>query len=413
MSSVDDENREPPPRFDPGSAAYNADPYPLLTWARAHSPFYAEDYDCWVVSRYSDIEAALRDWETFSNATLGPTAVPAEFRHRVPEAFFAQSFNALDPPDHTPVRKLGQKGFSRTSMKAMEGSLRNMANRLIDEFIDDTSCELISQYCHRLSHLAIAELLDLPEEQLPRMMQLADDLPRVFADHISPMPSEERTERWERVAALREDLKHLIAERRSSPGEDLISTLIIATDADGSPLLTDERIVTHVTEFIFAGTDTTANLVAAIVMLLDAHPDQRDAVQSDPRLMEQAVEEALRRRGTVIGVFRITRRPIDIGGVAIPEGARVYLALASAGHDETRFPAPQTFDLARPNSSDHLAFGKGRHMCMGAPLARVEAAIALDTLYERIPNLRVTAGQQLRYGAVLLSVMLEQLLVEW
>ncbi len=400
--------------FDPASQEYNADPFPLFERARREQPiFFAEEFGCWVITRFDDITRVLMDFETFNNSTLADAPVPEAFQDRVPAGFFAKSFNALDPPEHSPVRKLGQGGFTRGRMNAMEGTIKEMADDLIDGFVGDGSADLISQFSHDLAQRTIGRLLDFPEEQIPRLKQLAEDLPRVFTDHLTPMPPAERDERWERVAALRQDFKELIRERRANPGDDFVSMLVSAKTDDGEPFLNDERVATHMTEMVFAGTDTTANLITSMVLLLDASPEARAAVQRDPSLMEQAVEEGLRRRGTVNGVFRYCTRDAEVGGVTIPAGSRVYAALASGSQDEAQFPSPQTFELGRGNSSSHLAFGKGRHLCMGAPLARVEAVAGLQTLYARIPELRVRPGQELRYEPVILSVMLKSLWVEW
>lgn len=402
-------------RFDPLAESYNADPSKVLARARESAPvFYASGFGVWVISRREDVEAALTDWQTFSNVTLADAPVPAELHDRVPPGFFSRSFNAVDPPAHTPVRKCGQKGFTRNRVAAMPETIAGIAEEIVTELSPRGGCDLIGDFCHELSHRTIMHLLRLPAEDLPRMRQLAEDLPRVFTDHLAPMDPAERTERWERVAELREYFKAVAAERRrDSPEGDWVGDLARAEDETGAPLLSDERIATHMTELIFAGTDTTANLIAQAVILLSEHPDQRELLREDPGLIEGTVEEVLRHRGTVNGVFRRVTQDVQVAGVEIPAGATAYLALSSANHDDSGFARPEEFDIRRGLPSKHLAFGKGRHLCMGAPLARAETATALQVLYARLPTLRVVEPIDLEFEPVLLSVMLKELPVEW
>jgi cytochrome P450 len=400
--------------FNPLSQDYNTDPAGYLREAQEHEPvFYSEDFGCWVVTRYEDARAALLDHGTFSNATLADAPVPEVFRDRVPVDFFAKSFNAVDPPEHTSIRRAGQPGFRTAEMNALAGPVREAAHALIDEFEQSGSCELMKSFCHAVTHRTIATLMALPAGDIPRLQQLAEDLPRAFTDHMTPMPENERLERWERIASLRDYFGEIVAERRQSPGNDFVSLLIRAADPDGRPLLSDQRIITHMTEMVFAGTDTTANLIAHLVILFDQHPDQLELVRREPERMPGAVEEGLRVRGSVNGLFRRTTRGVEIAGQTIPANSQVYLAIASAGQDPARFPQPTEFDISRPDAGRHVSFGAGRHLCLGAPLARLEADIALSVLYERLPALRVVPGQSFDYDPILLSVMLKTLYVQW
>lgn len=400
--------------FDPISQAYIADPAGMLARARDARPvFYSDRMQCWVVTRYADVEPALMDFSTFSNKTLAAAPVPEEFQGRVPTNFFAQSFNAMDPPEHNPIRKLGHSVFTRQRLAALEAHIARFAGELVDGFVERGRCELMKDFCHEISHRTITTMLGLPAADIPRLQQLAEDLPRAFTDHLTPMPPAERHERWARIADLRDYFRAVITERRQAPGDDFVSLMIRATGDDGGPLLTDDRIVTHMTEMVFAGTDTTANLIASVVVLFGRNPDQLTRVQAAPERMAPAIEEALRIRSIVNGLFRKTTRDVDIAGVTVPAGALVYLAIGSAGRDARRFAEPDIFDVTRADAAQHLAFGKGRHLCMGAPLARLDARIALSTLYARIPGLQVTGQQSLDYDPILLSVMLKSLQVEW
>jgi cytochrome P450 len=174
-----------------------------------------------------------------------------------------------------------------------------------------------------------------------------------------------------------------------------------------------EGLALDLTTFITAGTETTANLLCEIVKLLDESPEQREELRKDYSLLANAVDEGLRRRASAIANFRIAKRDVEIGGYTIPEGALIWGCLASANHDEERFPNPRKFDIHRENAGDHLGFSKGTHYCLGAPLARLEARIGLETLLERVPDIRVP-DQEIDYVPTLgLVVNMKALEVEW
>jgi cytochrome P450 len=179
------------------------------------------------------------------------------------------------------------------------------------------------------------------------------------------------------------------------------------------PVRDHEGLALDLTTFITAGTETTANLICETVKLLDESPEQREELRRDYTLLPNAVDEGLRRRASAIANFRIAKRDVEIGGYTIPAGAHIWGCLASANHDEERFPDPRNFDIHRGNAGDHLGFSKGTHFCLGAPLARLEARIGLETLLERMPDMRVPE-QELQYVPTLgLVVNLKGLEVEW
>lgn len=396
--------------FDPISEAYIRDPGGVLRSAREAEPvFYSDKMQCWFVTRYADVQAALMDFCTFSNATLAAAPVPEQFQGRVPTDFFAKSFNAMDPPEHNPIRRMGHSGFTRERLHFHSGLMASAADELIEEMHPVGSCELMGRFCHELSHRTITAFLGLPASDIPRLKQLAEDLPRAFTDHLTLMGEVERLQRWGRIADLRDYFREVIVERRREPSDDFTSLLVRATDDAGQPLLTDDRAVTHMTEIVFAGTDTTANLIASAILLLDRHPEQLARMKADFSLVDNAIEEVLRMRGSVNGLFRKATRDVEIAGQTIPAGARLYLA----GQDGAQFGNPERFDIARREAVQHLAFGKGRHLCIGAPLARMEARIALAALYRELPDLRLPPGQTLDHDPILLSVMLKSLWVEW
>jgi cytochrome P450 len=405
----------PPAGFNPISKEFLDDPQRWLREARRGAPvFFAPDFGFWAITRFDDIDRVLTDHETFSSASLAMVPVPDEYADKVPPGFFATgALVSQDPPTHTSRRKLINKGFVRSRMAAMEQPIEALCHELIDGFAGGGHADLMTQYCYEVSLRSIVHLMGMPTDDLPLLRQLADDQGAVVSDTIKPMEHGERLERWERIVRARDYLARVAEERRERPGDDLVSTMVTAVGADGNPALTPGEAVTHLTELIFAGTDTTANLMSQMVRLLQEHPDQLAELKADASLWPQAIEEGLRVRSAANGIFRITTRDVEVAGVTIPARSICWVAITSAGHDAARFSEPERFDIHRANAADHIAFGKGRHFCMGAPLTRVEAPIGLRVLYERIPDLTVVAGQVYEYDPVLAAVILKRLQVTW
>jgi cytochrome P450 len=408
--------------FDPYSEEFLRDPYPILERARRECPvFYYPAMDYWVITRYDDVAQAVGDHATYSSAVWRTVPRPPEFADRVPENLMGVSFINLDPPEHTVSRKNANRAFTRKLVAEQAPHIRRIANATIDAFIADGRCDLMQQFCYPVSLRTIVGLLGLPEADMPRFRQWTEDMFSLMtpggrdADDSTakPMDRAEVLERYAGVAEAYEYYSAYVEARRSEPADDLTTRMVHATDERGEPVLDTERIVVHMIELTAAGHDTTANLIGNTVILFDRHPDQLDAVRRDPALLENAVEESLRRRATSPRMFRITTRDVELSGVRIPAGSAVCLQFGAANHDEARFEDPRAFDVRRPNADEHFAFGRGRHFCMGAPLARLEAQIALEVLIERIPDLRVVAGQDLGYIPVTTLDTFLHLQVRW
>jgi cytochrome P450 len=420
---------DPAQGFDPFSPEFRADPHPVIDRLREQSPvFFFPPLNIWVVSRYEDIVKINTDWQTFSQRAAALVAPPADLRDQVSKNFFAESLMASDPPRHTVSRKNANKAFTRGRVTAMEPLILGMVDELIDRFDGRHACDLINEFSHPLGVSVILGLLGLPHDDLPPFTQLAEDLmvlvvPRTNlelddedADADGPvghLTEAERAERWLRLEAMRDRLRAEVADRLENPRDDLISALVHAEDADGEPALTSEKVVTHIIELITAGTDTSANFIGHMLILLEENPDQFAALRDDPGLWENAIEEGLRKRGPNIGVFRITTAEVELDGVTIPAGSLVWSLTGAAGHDPERFEQPEKFDVCRANASDHLGFGKGRHFCLGAPLARLETRIALQRLFERLPGLRLAPEQEIEYKPVLKNLLFQRLDVVW
>jgi cytochrome P450 len=415
------------PTFDyrPLTQEFLRDPYPTLARARAEQPvFFYPEMSFWVVTRYEDLVRVVRDHEAFSQSAARLMPVPEALRHRVTEDWFDEAFLNADPPIHTVARRIVNSAFTRPRIREMEPQIEAIADGLIDAFIGDGHCDLMGQYTYPMGATTLATFVGLPVEDMQRLKAWAQDLlmlvhPRTTDVDASgavagkDMSEEEILARWNRMADCRDYLMDLLDQREKEPTEDLISVLVHTRDADGERVLSRERIVTHLIDLIAAGTDTVAPLIAHTLLYLLEHPDQLEAVRGDASLVESAIEEGLRMRGTASHLFRYTTRDVELGDVTIPKNSVVALSFASAGYDESQFACPFQFDIHRQNAADHLAFGRGRHFCVGAPLARAEARISLARLLDRMPDLRRVAGQELSYHTAIGVFMLERLELEW
>lgn len=403
--------------FDPLDPEFLRDPYVIFERARREVPvFYypGPPIGFWAVTKYDDVAWVHTDHETFSSRVLSKSEPPPEFQDRISKEFFSELMLTMDPPQHTPVRRLQQKAFTRPRLEALEDLVRGIANELVDELLPRGRCDLLNDFARPMTMLTMLRYLGLPEQNRDRLDQYGEDLIRVLSDALNPMSEAERHERWERVVGTLEMFKGLVSEReKMATDEDPVAMLAHGASAGECPVRDHGGLALDLTTFITAGTETTANLICETVKLLDESPEQREELRQDYSLLPNAVDEGLRRRASAIANFRIAKRDVEIGGHTIPEGSHIWGCLASANHDEERFPNPRKYDIHRDNAGDHLGFSKGTHYCVGAPLARLEARVGLETLLKRMPDMRVPE-QELDYVPTLgLVVNLEGLQVEW
>jgi hypothetical protein len=409
--------------FDPLSPEFIGDPFPTLQRARDELPvFYYEPLNFWVVTRYADVVGILSDFRTFSSRSMGIVPPPPDLRDQVPANLFADAFICLDPPEHTISRKNANKWFTRGHVAGMQDTVHRVAHELIDGFVDRGECDLLNDYCYPLTLTTIIELLGLPMEDTDRFRRWTEDLFSIMSPRAAdraelqpakPMPEGERRRRWQGLIEAGRYYAALVDERRARPRDDVISAMALLTDASGAPALSADRINMHIHEMIAAGNDTTANLMAHMVQYLVTDPEALSAVRADETVMTNAVEEGLRWRGSAPGHFRVTTTEVTLHDIDIPVGSLLWLVYISASNDEAHFPDPRRFDVHRANAKDHLAFGKGRHMCMGAPLARLMARVGLTALFERIPRMEVVDDQRLAYLPMLTVLTLTSMRVRW
>jgi cytochrome P450 len=376
-------------RFDPLDPSQAEIRYDFWTEARESQPvFYSPKYDVWFVTRYEDIEAAMKDHAHFSTSSVFAPARPwpEEVKEILDQGFSWHYFlSNNDPPDHTPLKRAVSKAFSRTQTRALEARVREVAAELIDGFVGDGIADLGEKLAWPFPALVVVEIIGFPREDMEQLKKWGDDWVSLFSDSADSGAMGEAAKNF--VTFQNYVLDHL-RDRQQNPRDDLLSHLVRELHDDPESSLGIEDIVNVPINIMTAGHATSTLLFLEEVTELLRHPDLMAEVRAEPGKIPALVEEALRFEAPVHGIFRTTKAEVEIAGVTIPEQARVLLCYASANHDPHRFVHPEVFDIHRPDINAHLGFGKGTHFCPGAPIARLEHRTALELLLERCPNLR-------------------------
>lgn len=384
--------------FDPFAADYLRDPYPYLARARAEAPaFFAPDLDMWVVTRYADIEAIFTDPGTYSAAIAQDPVFPLADRAR--DALRDGGFRAgatmsnCDPPKHTRIRRHNLRAFSARRTAALEPKVRAKAEELVGRMLGRRRFDLVEDLSFPLPAYMIFTLIGFPPEDTEMLKSWCGN--RMAFSWGRPSP-EEQTEIATGMARYWRYCERFVADRLADPRDDFTSDHVRAHREDPAALSVDE-IIGVIYGLSFAGHETTTNLTSNTVRRLLEHRDQWDALCADPSLITNAVEEALRFDTSVVAWRRTATRDVRIGGVGVPAGAKLMLLLASADRDPDRFADPDTFDVHRADAARHLAFGKGIHFCLGAPLARLQVRIVLELLTRLAPDVALVPDQELEF----------------
>jgi cytochrome P450 len=399
-------------KYDLYSDEFRADTYATFARMREHDPVICQsgidgETPIWWVTRYDDAEAVLLDDERFVRDPR--LAVPPEQRPELPEFFSFIDSNMLnrDGDDHRRLRRLVSKAFTPRMIEQLRPRIQEIADELIDRVSADGEMELVSDFAFPLPITVIAELLGVPAADRESFREWSGAM-------VSPALAPAEMERADALlGAFVNYLLALFAERRNQPGEDLVSALVAVED--GGDTLSEEELCSMVALLIVAGHETTVSLIGNAMRALLTHPEQRAAIERDPSLLPGAVEELIRYDGPVERTLnRWAAADVEIRGQKIHRGETVIVVLGAADHDPERFDEPDTLDLAAGRETRHLGFGRGRHFCLGAPLARLEAEIALGTLLRRLPGLRLAVPpEELRWRPVPLFRSLVALPVAW
>jgi len=373
--------------FAPEDPAFIADPYPVYERLRAEAPpIYDEATDHWLVSRYEDVNALLRDrrlGRTYrhvaTDVEMGrppPPDAQAPFWHLVEHGILD-----MEPPDHTRVRRLVSKAFTPRMVEAMRDPIERLMHELIDGVEGIGEFDLLREIAEPLPVAVIAELLGVPEADRSALRPWSADICRMYELRPSDEDARIAVRACEEFSGYLRDLSR---ERRARPAGDLISELALVVD-EGERLTEDELIGTCVL-LLNAGHEATVNVTANGWWTLFRHPERLAALRSDPTLVPLAVEE-LMRWDTPLQLFeRWALEDVDLHGLTVPRGAEFGLIFGSANRDPSVFAEPDAFRIDR-DPNPHLTFGAGIHFCLGAPLARIELQTSFATLLQRMPHL--------------------------
>ncbi len=369
--------------------AIRDDPFGHFAQARDRCPVQrmrlADGHPAWIILGYDAARQALSD-PRFSKDMLAALEDNGDVvAEGLPGPEFSRHMLNVDPPDHTRLRRLVSRAFAPSRVAALEQPVREIAGGLLDELEEagpGATVDLVHGYAHPLPFRVIGELLGIPPADRP-------DLHAWFGVLLTGWAGEPPAEAVEASGKIVAYLRELVGIKRQNPAEDLVSVLLAA----GDEALTTQELLSTLFQLVVAGHDTTASLIGnGVVALLD-HPGQLQALVADLGQLPAAIDELVRFTAPVPhATFRVTAGPVTIDGVEIPPREQVLVCLGSANRDPGRFPAPDVLDIGRGNGPN-LGFGHGAHYCLGAPLARLEARVAFETLLGRHPGLRLATDR--------------------
>jgi len=378
---------------DPFPEEYRADPYPLYDWIRENDPVHRAPDGNWVLVRYADASAVLRD-PRFSNNPewLGPDAVNASSVRVVG----SRVMMFLDPPDHTRLRSLVSTAFTPRVVDGLRPRIQAIVDESLDAVADRGEMDVLADLAYPLPTTVICELLGVPLADRELFREWSADASRLLDGYVDP---DAQVRGLAATMHLAQYFTDLVDERRKaianafgarSPEDDLLTAMIMAEE-DGRRL-THEELLTTATLLLLAGFETTMNLVGNGMLMLLRNPDQLARLRDDPSLDRTAIEELLRYEGPVHITARIATTDVEVGGQLIRKGEQLAVSIAAANRDPDQFTEPNRLDVARTENR-HLAFAAGAHFCLGASLARHEARAAITTLVRRFPDLHLVGDE--------------------
>ena len=392
-------------------------PYPIFAGLRStEGVAFNSDLGAWIITRYDDVRAILRDTDRFSSLSpTGPQAAGEALMNGIMQLMQEPDMAALlgsntmtrgrvavllnaDPPDHRRQRKLVNPAFRPDRIRAMEPTITEVGLRLLEGVKADLQAhgqtDILRTFTVGLPMTIIAFALGVAGEDLATFKRWSDDIVMPVGNHS---PSVEQVRGF--LISTKEFTEYFlgqIAVRKAQPTGDLLCDIANAK-IDGEELTDDEQLG-MLQQFLVAGNETTTNLISNMIRCLAENPELQDRIRQHPELIEPFVEEMLRSEAPVGGLFRQAKVDVEIAGTTIPAGDHMWLVFASANRDECKFAEPDVVDPERANVKDHLAFGNGEHFCPGAGLARAEARIALQLVLEHLDDIRLTPDNDFPYG---------------
>lgn len=393
--------------FDPLSPGQRENPFPVLETARREQPvFHAPAFDLWVVTRYEDVLAVLRDHRTFSSegALLSrksplPQAALDVLAEGWPEMPYIIE---VDPPLHDRIRGLVTRAFTPRRVAEMEPRIGAIARELIDGFAADGKADVVERFAWPLPLSVLGEMLGIPRGDLRKLHEWGTDWLLLQQER----PADEQVAHARGLVEMQRYFVRALEDREREPRDDLMSDLMQKRDDLSIPEVAGVPL-----DLMVAGHVTVTRAIGSALATLFERPELRDELL-DPERAPRVAEEILRLESPAQGLFRRTTREVDLGGATLPKGARLMVHFGSANRDEAVFADPDAVCPGRAELGKHLAFGKGIHFCIGAPLARLELRTALPMLLERLPGLR-PADEDVERESVFFARGYRRLVVEW
>ena len=369
--------------------------------------------ELYLITRYDDVVEVARDTDTFSSRFDTSSNLTSELAERMADLYRTEggyppvrTMLTADPPAHTRFRRLISKAFTPKVVADLEPTVRDIATGLIDEMLaataDGSSLDFVQAFAVPLPVTVIAKALNVPDDRLADFKRWSDASIAGIGTDISV---EQRLEAEREVIEYQKYFAHQLESRRTSPQDDLLTSLLnarINRDEDGidaaeADHLTMAEMLSIIQQLLVAGNETTTKMLTEMMRLLGEHPGEWQQLREDPQRASSIVEETLRLSTPVQGMFRVVRRDTTVTGVDIPAGARAVVMYSAANRDSSVFDEPQSFCPGRDGATDHLAFGRGIHYCVGAALARLEGRVALEELARRLSSFELDASNTFEY----------------
>ena len=383
--------------YNPFDPEVRRNPWPVYARLREEAPLYpVPGLGFAVLSRYGDVLGALKEPRSFSSRAMRDLfSAGGKSTLGEDSSLDGETLIGTDPPVHTRLRKIVNRGFTPRRIAALEPRIREVAARLIDRIARKGECELVSEFAAPLPVTIIAEILGVDAERHEDFKRWSDD----FILLASGRPTAEQAASIQRTdEELGTWVDEIVEERRARPRDDVISALLAAEASE--QVMTAEEIGNLIVILLIAGNETTTNLITNGMLALLGHPEQLAALRADPQLLPGAIEELLRYAGPIQIIVRRATRDVELAGGKLSEGEMVGLLLGSANRDERQFAHAERLDLRR-DARTHVAFGFGTHFCVGAPLARLEARVAFELILQRLDQIE-QVPEELEYPANLI-----------
>lgn len=387
----------------------------LFGQLREYAPvLHVPELEAWVISRYDDVAAVVRDVERFGcmpDDLVGE--VPDELKDALPHGYapWQPALINTDPPEHNRIRNLAAKPLTPASIAPREGAIREAANHLIDAVYADGRADLVNNFALPMPVHVIIKLLGLPDTDHQKIHEWTLGITELFVPTIS---KERRLELAREQVGFNQYLLDAITERRKSPRQDLISGLILSQEKN-EKRFTDREVLGVVGQLVIAGFETSTGGISFALYKLCENPELLNRVRDNLDLVPKVVEETLRRLTPARGIVRQANEDVEIRGQKITKGSTIFLLVQSINNDDTEFHCPERFDIDRSAEEmrKSLHFGRGPHACIGQSVARLDMKVAIETAITRLPNLRVSPDQQIRVQQGMIFHRPERLEFEW